>query len=184
MLTDLNTLLVQATYDETDATNLKVGAAATVTPEGVANASAVSATVEEIDPTSTTTNGVVDYGTTLALSKSAGLKPGESVSVSVITGEVNNAVYVPATAVTTSGNTSTVTVVGANDKEQVTQVTLGIQGSTDDQVLAGLSVGEKVLTTSATASAGTTTGGVGGRLGGGGFGGGGGLGGGGFGGRG
>jgi len=173
VLTDLDTLLVQATFDETAASSLRVGAAATVTPEGVTNASELSATVEEIDPTSTTSSGVVDYGVTLALTrKAAGLKPGESVSVSVITGEVNNALYVPATAVTTSGSTSTVEVVGADNKEQAALVTLGVQGSTDDQILTGLTQGEKVLTSSATASAGSTggfsrVGGAGGGLGGG-----------------
>jgi multidrug efflux pump subunit AcrA (membrane-fusion protein) len=155
VLTDLNTLLVQATFDETDASSLRVGAAATVTPEGVTDASAMSATVEEIDPTSTTSNGVVDYGVTLALTKSAaGLKSGDTVSVSVITGEVNNALYVPATAVTTTGSTSTVAVIGADNKEQTVPVTLGVQGSADDQILTGLSQGEKVLTSTATPSAG------------------------------
>ena len=159
MLTDLNTLLVQATFDETEASSLKVGAAATVTPEGVTDASDISATVEEIDPTSTTSDGVVDYGVTLALSKTAGLKSGESVSLSVITGEVNNALYVPATAVTTSGSTSTVEVVGADNKKQAELVTLGVQGSTDDQILTGLTLGQKVVTSTATATAGTAGGG-------------------------
>jgi macrolide-specific efflux system membrane fusion protein len=169
VLTDLSNMLVQATFDETDAASLRVGAAATVTPEGVTNATALSATVAEIDPTSTTSDGVVDYGVTLALTqKGSGLKSGESVSVSVITGQANNAIYVPATAVTTSGSSSTVVVVGANNIEQTVPVTLGVQGSTDDQVLSGLTVGEKVLTSTAVAS----TGGTGGfpRIGGGGFG--------------
>jgi macrolide-specific efflux system membrane fusion protein len=136
--------------------------------------------VEEIDPTSTTSNGVVEYGATLALTqKSADLKTGESVSVSVITGEANNAVYVPSTAVTTTGSTSTVEEVDANNKEQVVAVTLGIQGSTDDQILTGVSVGQKVLTSTAVATtgtgagAGTLRGGGLGVSGGGGFGGGG-----------
>ena len=117
MLTNLSNLLVQATFDQTDAASLRDGAAATVTPQGVTTASALSATVAEIDPTSTTSSGVVDYGATLALTKPAtGLKPGESVSVSVVTGEVNNALYVPATAVTTSGTTSTVVMVGAEQQ--------------------------------------------------------------------
>jgi macrolide-specific efflux system membrane fusion protein len=170
VLTNLDTMLVQATFDQTDASTVKVGAAATITPQGVTNASEMSATVEVVDPTSTTSNGVVDYGVTLALTtKPAGLKPGESVSVSVITGKANNALYVPSTAVTTSGNTSTVTVVGADNKTQTVQVTLGLQGSTATEILAGLTTGQKVLTTSATASTGSTSGGFrpGGGLGGG-----------------
>jgi macrolide-specific efflux system membrane fusion protein len=171
VLTDLSNMLVQATFDETDAASLRVGAAATVTPEGVTNASALSASVAEIDPTSTTSSGVVDYGVTLALTQhGTGLKSGETVSVSVITGEANNALYVPATAVTTSGSSSTVTVIGANNAEQAMPVTLGVQGSADDQILSGLTLGEKVLTS--TAATGTSgTGGfprIGGGLGGGG----------------
>ncbi|MGH3193364.1 MAG: HlyD family efflux transporter periplasmic adaptor subunit [Streptosporangiaceae bacterium] len=171
MLTDLSNLLVQSTFDETDVASMHVGAAATVTLEGVNAANAMSATVAEIDPTSTTSSGVVDYGVTLGLTQAnSGLKAGESVSVSVITGEANNALYVPATAVTTSGTTSTVVVVGANNVEQTVTVTLGVQGSTDDQILTGLTLGEKVLTTSATTGAGSTGGSPFGR-GGGGFGG-------------
>jgi len=165
VLTNLSNLVVAATFDETDATSLKIGAAATVTPEGVTGASAISATVEEIDPTSTTSSGVVDYGVTLALANQpADLKTGESVSVSVITGQASNAIYVPATAVTTAGTTSTVVVVGTNNAETTTPVTLGVQGSTDDQILTGLTVGQRVLTSTATASTGT-----GGFSGGGGF---------------
>jgi len=175
VLTDLSNLLVQATFDETDAASLHVGAAATVTLEGVTTASALSATVAEIDPTSTTSDGVVDYGVTLALTQSApALKSGESVSVSVVTGEANNVLYVPATAVTTSGTSSTVVVVGPNNTEETVPVTLGVQGSTDDQILTGLTLGEKVLTSTATTGTGTGTGGfrggfggVGGGLGGG-----------------
>jgi macrolide-specific efflux system membrane fusion protein len=168
--------VVQATFDETDAASLRVGAAASVTPEGVTNASALSASVAEIDPTSSTSSGVVDYGVTLALTQhGTGLKSGETVSVSVITGEANNALYVPATAVTTSGSSSTVTVIGASNAEQSVPVTLGVQGSTDDQILSGLTLGEKVLTSTA-AAGGTGTGGFpfrgGGGLGGGGLGGG------------
>jgi multidrug efflux pump subunit AcrA (membrane-fusion protein) len=159
VLTNLSNLLIQATFDETDAASLRVGAAATVTPEGVTGASALSATVAEIDPTSTTSSGVVDYGVTLALTGHAsGLKSGESVSVSVITGEANNALYVPATAVTTTGTSSTVTLVGTNNAESAVPVTLGVQGSTDDQILSGLVLGEKVLTSTAT-TGGTGTGG-------------------------
>jgi membrane fusion protein, macrolide-specific efflux system len=179
VLSDLSNLLAQATFDQTDAASLRNGAAATVTPQGVTTAKALSAVVEEVDPTSTTSNGVVDYGVTLALTnRPTGLKSGESVSVSVITGEVNNALYVPSTAVTTSGTESTVVVVGPNNKEQTVPVALGVQGSTDDQILSGVSLGEKVLTSTATPI--SSTGGFPGRggLGGGGLGGGGGGGGG------
>ena len=178
MLTDLSNLLVQADLRRDRRGEPARRRGGERDAGGHDHGQALSATVAEIDPTSTTSNGVVDYGVTLALTQhAAGLKPGESVSVSVITGEANNALYVPATAVTTSGTSSTVVVIGPNNAEQTVPVTLGVQGSTDDQILTGLTLGEKVLTSTATAGTGTGTGGFpfrgGGGLGGGGLGGGG-----------
>jgi multidrug efflux pump subunit AcrA (membrane-fusion protein) len=156
VLTDLNTLLVQAEFDETDAASIKVGAAATVTVN--ATNAELPATVAEIDPTSTTSSDVVDYGVTLGLGQSASsLKAGQSVSVAVTTGEANDALYVPATAVTTADDRSTVEVVNSAGAEVPTVVTLGVQGTTDDQILTGLTLGEKVVTSTATTS--TTNGG-------------------------
>ena len=63
-------------------------------------------------------------------------------------------------------------MVNASGAEVPTVVTLGVQGTTDDQILTGLTLGEKVVTS--TATAGTTTGGFpgnGGLFGGGGAGG-------------
>jgi macrolide-specific efflux system membrane fusion protein len=64
-------------------------------------------------------------------------------------------------------------MVGPNNKEQTVPVTLGLQGSTDDQILTGLTLGGKVLTSTAVASTGSGTGGFPFRGGGGGLGGGG-----------
>jgi macrolide-specific efflux system membrane fusion protein len=149
----------------------------------------LSGTVAEVDPTPTTTGGVVEYGVTLGLTgNTAGIRPGQSVSVSVITGEATDTLYVPATAVTTSGTTAgstgTVRLVSANGTESTVTVVVGIQGTADDQILSGLTAGEQVLT-STQSSAGSNGfpaggglfrggggGGLGGGLGGGGGGGG------------
>jgi len=113
--------------------------------------------VAEVDPTATTSSSVVEYGVTLALSQQAkGLRPGQSVSVSVITGEANNALFVPATAVTTADGVSTVEVVGANGAEQRVIVTLGVQSTTDDQIVSGLTEGEKVVASTASSSSSST----------------------------
>ena len=49
-------------------------------------------------------------------------------------------------------------VVGPNNTEETVPVTLGVQGSTDDQILTGLSLGEAVLTSTAAPSTGGTGG--------------------------
>jgi membrane fusion protein, macrolide-specific efflux system len=131
---------------------------------------------------------VVEYGVTLGLTgNTSGIKPGQSVSVSVITGEANNALYVPTTAVTTTGttvgSTGTVKVVSANGTQTTTTVVVGIQGTTDDEILSGLTEGDKVVTNTQTTT-GTSGFPAGGGFPGGGAGRGGGLGGGGLGGTG
>jgi multidrug efflux pump subunit AcrA (membrane-fusion protein) len=155
VLTDLSGMLVHATFDETDAATIKVGATATVAVNALPN-QAIAATVAQIDPTSTTSSSVVEYGVTLSLSQEvSGMKPGQSASVTVITGEVANALYVPSTAVTTAGAVSTVTVVSADGSQHTVVVTLGLKGTTDDQILSGLTVGERVVTSPATTGGGS-----------------------------
>jgi hypothetical protein len=89
----------------------------------------------------------------------AGLKPGQSGSVSVILKEADNALYVPSTAVTTAGGVSTVTLVNGSTKTR-TVVTLGVVGDTTTQIVSGVTDGQSVaLTTATTGSTGFPTGG-------------------------
>jgi macrolide-specific efflux system membrane fusion protein len=176
VLTDLSGLQVHADFAETDAAKVKVGAAGSVTVNALPNDS-FSAKVIQIDPTSTTNNSVVQYGVMLALSQQVrGLRPGQTASVSVITAQADNALTVPSSAVSTAGGQNTVTVVGANGAQRTVQVTVGVKGDSTTQILSGLSVGEKVVTSSGASGfpsggfpiPGGRLGGLGGGLGGGG----------------
>jgi macrolide-specific efflux system membrane fusion protein len=107
------------------------------------------------------------------------VRPGQSASILITTGEATNALYVPSSAITTTGGSSFVTVIQSG-KDVPTKVTTGVVGTTDTQILTGLSEGQTVLETISTASTGSGTtgrgfGGIGGGAGGG-FGGGTGLG--------
>jgi macrolide-specific efflux system membrane fusion protein len=116
---------------------------------------------------------VVTYGVTLSLDKiPAGAKVGQTVSVSVTTGTVDNALMVSSAAITSVGTRHTVTVV-SNGQQQVTPVEVGLVGDTETQITSGVRADQELLIN--TASTGTSTGG--GLGGAGGFGGAGGLGG-------
>jgi macrolide-specific efflux system membrane fusion protein len=156
-LADLRRLQVTADFAEADATKLKEKQAATVIWNALSGTTAV-ATVSAIDPSATTTNNVVTYGVTLSLKKvPTGAKVGQTVSVAVTTGSVQNAVYVNSAAVTTVGNRHTVTVLN-NGQQEIRQVEVGLQGDEATQITSGVQVGERVvLRTTATAS-GTGTG--------------------------
>jgi macrolide-specific efflux system membrane fusion protein len=157
-LADLGKLQVTAAFAEADATKLKEKQAATVTWNALSG-TRQSAKVVAVDPQATTADNVVTYGVTLSLDKvPTGAKPGQTVSVSVVTGEVSDAVYVNAAAVTTVGNRHTVTVL-ANGTQEVRAVETGLEGDQATQITSGLTPGEQVVITTTSTTTGGTTGG-------------------------
>jgi macrolide-specific efflux system membrane fusion protein len=157
-LADLGKLQVTAAFAEADATKLKEKQAATVTWNALSG-TRQSAKVVAVDPQATTANNVVTYGVTLSLDKvPTGAKPGQTVSVSVVTGEVSDAVYVNAAAVTTAGNRHTVTVL-ADGVQEVRAVEIGLEGDQATQITSGLTPGEQVVITTTSTTTGGTTGG-------------------------
>jgi membrane fusion protein, macrolide-specific efflux system len=173
---DLSRLQITAAFSESDTTALKEGQSATITWNALEGAETTGKVVA-IDPTATTSNNVVTYGVTVSLPDPPdGAKPGQTVSVAVVTGSVDNAVKVNSAAVTVSARRSTVTVLTAAGTQEVRQVEIGLQGDDADQITSGLTVGEKVVvpTGSTTGTTGSRTGTGGGfGTGGGGFSGGG-----------
>ncbi|MEU8615238.1 biotin/lipoyl-binding protein [Actinoplanes sp. NPDC048791] len=157
-IADLGKLQVTAAFAEADATKLKEKQAATVTWNALSG-TRQSAEVVAVDPQATTANNVVTYGVTLSLDKvPTGAKPGQTVSVSVVTGEVSDAVYVNAAAVTTVGNRHTVTVL-ADGVQAVRAVEIGLAGDQATQITSGLTPGEQVVITTTSTTTGGTTGG-------------------------
>ena len=157
-LADLGKLQVTAAFAEADATRLKEKQAATVTWNALSG-TRQSAKVVAVDPQATTANNVVTYGVTLSLDKvPTGAKPGQTVSVSVVTGEVSDAVYVNAAGVTTVGNRHTVTVL-ANGVQEVRAVEIGLEGDQAAQITSGLTPGEQVVIPTTSTTTGGTTGG-------------------------
>jgi macrolide-specific efflux system membrane fusion protein len=174
-MADVNQLQITANVSETDIDSIKTGQDATITLNALAN-TPVGATVASISPTSTVVSNVVEYAVTLDLvgNPPSGVRPGQSASIVLTTGEATNALYVPSAAITTTGGSSYVTVV-QNGKDVPTKVTTGVVGTIDTQITSGLSQGETVLETIGTGTSGSSTtgrgfGGIGGA--GGGFGGG------------
>ena len=158
-IANLGKLQITAQFAEADATALKEKLAATVSwnaLDGVRETAKVAA----IDPqsssssSSASTGGTgqatsggdsVTYGVTLTLDKvPAGAKPGQTVSVSVVTGQVNDAISVTSQAVTTAGRRHTVTVLNGTAQE-VRQVEVGLEGDSATQITSGLAAGEQVV---------------------------------------
>ena len=176
-LTNVNLLDVSVGFTETDAPNVHVGQAATITLDALPNQT-FTGHVIDLDTNSTLVSNVVTYYAKVAFdSPPTGVKPGMTASVNVVLQKVDDAITLPTSAVSTTGTTETVTVKAANGSQSSKQITIGLRGDNAVEIKSGLSVGDQVVETS-TASTGAGT--LGGRLGGagglgGGLGGGGGL---------
>jgi HlyD family secretion protein len=180
-------LQVTADFSETDLPSLKVGQAASVTIKAVGG-TAVDGVVNAIAPqAASSSGGVVAYAVTISLTTPpAEIRMGMSAQVSVTLAQSTNVIAVPTSALGGSAGAYTVQVLDANGQPQAVAVQVGLVTNTLAEITSGLSVGQRVVTGTASTRTGTTTtgtgvgipgvtgGGGGGRFGGGGFSGGGG----------
>ncbi|HEY5335039.1 MAG TPA: HlyD family efflux transporter periplasmic adaptor subunit [Mycobacteriales bacterium] len=183
----LGQLEIVAGFAEADATKIAVGQPATITFPALTNTE-VAGRVSAVSLTSTTVSNVVTYYETIVLiNPPSTVKDGMTADVSVVDQTATNALYVPSAAVTTSGTSSTVSVL-QNGQTTTTRVVTGLVGNSDTQIVSGLKAGDVVVEPTAsvtsTGAGSSSSAGAGGPSGfpGGGFPGGGGLGGGGLGG--
>ncbi|TDQ00556.1 efflux RND transporter periplasmic adaptor subunit [Labedaea rhizosphaerae] len=159
VITNLKALVVDTSVAEIDVSKVKAGQTATVTLNALPD-DPVQAKVSSVDLTPTTSGSVVSYGAKLTLTNPPkDLRPGQTASVVITVAEARNALTVPAAAVQTTGDTSTVTVV-ENGRDVPRQVQVGLRGESTVQITSGLTEGENVVLT-ATAATGTQRGGGG-----------------------
>ncbi len=153
-ITDTSTLSLSATVDETDILLVKPGVAADVDFDAVPDAS-YSAVVTSIDLAPTTSSGGgVAYVVRLSLGGGTNAdgtpapqpRPGMSAVASLNVLTVTDAISVPAAAVfrDSSGSGNSVWVVsGAMASRR--EVTLGAQGDTVIQIVAGVKPGDRIV---------------------------------------
>jgi RND family efflux transporter MFP subunit len=171
---DLSTIKAQVQINEVDVPNVQIGQKAMMTFNSVEGLT-VSGQVEKIDSLGTITQGVVIYNATIGFDTlDPRIKPGMSVSASIITGLKQDVIIVPNSAVKMQGNSNYVEVLNSGTAPQQVAVEIGAVNNTDTEIVSGLNVGDKVVTrtinpgTAATTST-STPGQGGGGFGGGGF---------------
>jgi HlyD family secretion protein len=144
---DVSQVIARAHVSQADVKELKVGNAANILPaDGSAKvAGKVTVVSPALDPTSTTVEVWVQ-----SPNPGQRLKPGTSVRVEMIARTVQSALVIPQAAVLTSPSGSTsVIVVGPENKPEKKGVTLGIRDAGNVEVTDGLESGERVVTTGA-----------------------------------
>ncbi|MBU6500606.1 MAG: efflux RND transporter periplasmic adaptor subunit [Patescibacteria group bacterium] len=147
--------LAQATFNEVDIVNVKIGQKASVTFDALPNLT-LTGKVAEVDPVGTVSQGVVSYKVQVALDdNNQSVKPGMSDTVEIITNAKQNALLIPNSAITTRQGISYVQIIGADGVPIETQVTTGLFNDTETEILSGLKESDKVVTQ--TVAAKTTT---------------------------
>ncbi|MER7247190.1 HlyD family efflux transporter periplasmic adaptor subunit [Kribbella sp. NPDC000426] len=140
-MADLKALQVIAAFAEADAIKIKAGQSATVTLNAEPGTT-LTASLASVSPTPTTTNGVVSYSATFSLAKlPANARIGQTANVTVQTAKAANALYVPSTAIATSGTTYTVTMA---DGSGTREVKIGVRGDSFTQITSGLNEGDQI----------------------------------------
>lgn len=143
---DTSSVIAKAHIPQQDAAVLKPGDPATLSgPGDVTVAGKVTLVSPALDPNSTT----VEVWVT-APNPDAALRPGTTVTAQITARTVNDAILIPASALLkTPDGTTTVMVVGNDNKAHQVNVEPGIRQGDHVQITKGLRGGERVITAGA-----------------------------------
>ena len=144
---DLSHVIAKAHIPQAEAALLKVGDKASVSASGLEDPipGKVSVVSPALDPNSTTVEVWVD-----ARNPHQELKPGTSVSISMLAQTIPDALTVPAAAVLTEPDgTTSVMVIGDDSRARQRDVKTGVRQENQIQIVSGLKAGERVVTSGA-----------------------------------
>ncbi len=164
--------IAEISLNEVDAAKIKAGQKATLTFDAVEGLS-VTGEVADIDSIGSVSQGVVTYTVKISLDTvDERIKPGMSVSASIITNFRQDVVVVSSSAIKTSGDLSYIEAPnGELSDDQLNQssgvllpsgvtrktVTLGISDDTQTEILSGLNEGDVFVSRTVTSGSQTTT---------------------------
>ena len=173
--------IADMTLSESDIANIKVGDKATLTFDAIEDLT-ITGKVAEVDSVGTASSGVVSYGLEIAFdTDSAKVKPGMSVSATIITNSKSDVLTIPTTAVKSNDDrtyyvqildathdltnkTNSINGVTSATAPVVKTVTIGLADDTNTEITSGLSEGDQIVvrvskntTTTSASSTKTTT---------------------------
>jgi len=142
-------------FNEIDISKIKEGQKATLTFDAIDSLTLVGQ-VTAIDTLGTVTQGVVNYNVTVAFdAQNTLVKPGMSVTASIITDVKQDVLTVPNSAVKTAGTQKYVQVLVDGAPVQK-NVEVGLSNDTDTEITSGLNEGDNVVTQTITSTAAKT----------------------------
>jgi macrolide-specific efflux system membrane fusion protein len=165
-----DTYIVNASVDDTQVGQLKVGQQVDITPNG--STTPVKGTVSTVGMVATQTSGVASYPVTVDVAAgTTGLHIGASAQLSIVVTKVDDVLTVPTAAIRQQGGGSVVEQV-RDGKQVAVPVTVGLSGGGRSEISSGLTAGTQVVLPGDITTGARPTGGLFGGGGGGGNGGG------------
>ena len=148
--------IAQITLNEVDAAKIKVGQKTVLTFPAITDLS-LTGQVGSVDAVGTVSQNVVNFTVKIYLdTQNDQVKPGMSVSASIITDIHQDILYVPSSAVKSTGGQSYIQTM-VNGKPQQLNVTTGLVSDTDTEISGDVKEGDSIITQTITSAAKTTT---------------------------
>lgn len=133
--------------NEVDVAKIETNQKVTITFDAVEDL-IVTGKVADIATIGEITQGVVNYGVLISFDvQDERIKPGMSLSASIITDSKINVVIVPNSAIKSQGNSTYVEIMGSDDTAPTRQqVEIGLNNDTMTEIISGISAGQQVVT--------------------------------------
>jgi macrolide-specific efflux system membrane fusion protein len=153
-------MVATALVTETDVSSIEASQVAAITITALGTD--VSGTVSSVSTSGSSSSGVVGFGVVVAIdSVPAGVLPGMSVQVSVVTAQALGVLSIPSVALGGTLGSYTVSVLASDGTISTRSVGTGLVTTDLAQITNGLAAGDEVVTGTASTQL-TTTGGGGG----------------------
>lgn len=137
--------IAEISLNEVDVAKVRAKQKATVTFDAIPDLS-VSGFVASVDTVGTVSQGVVTYVVKIGLdAQDLRIKPGMSVSASIVTDTKPNALVVPSGAVKTQGDFTYVEVFDDMPRPKRVMVETGLSNDTTTEIVTGLEAGDRVV---------------------------------------
>lgn len=138
-------LLVTVDLSEFDVAQVETGQKADVSVDALGGES-FPGTVVYVAPSGTDTGGVVTFPVQIALEDAEDVKPGMTVSATIVVAKAKDVVLVPLEAVVYDDeDNASVTVVGPEGEETVREVEVGLENLETAEIVEGVEEGEEVV---------------------------------------
>jgi macrolide-specific efflux system membrane fusion protein len=149
VITNIRSMYAQVPVNEVDVPKVRLGQKVTLTFDAVSGLT-ITGRVQRISPSGTNSSGVVTFNVDISFDvQDKRVRPGMSVTASIVTAVAQDAVLVPNAAVQTANGTSYVLVLdnanGTGTPKQVA-VTTGLANDTLTQITSGISAGAYLVT--------------------------------------